>query len=388
MQPDIVIIGAGVVGASIAAHLSEHSGVSVLVLDRAPELGTGSTGRATGSFRSQFASDINVRLSLLARDKLQRFREEVGTDPGYTPAGCLFLATDASQLAALRAGLAVQRKNGLAEAREISRAEAQALNPHADLTQVLGGTFCPTDGFIRPLDIMHGYAAAARRRNVHFELACGPVRWRMKERGGTRRITGVDFGAHSVATQTIVIAAGAWSGLLAAHGVVIPVEPERRQIAVTEPFAALPAAMPMTIWCSDGFHLRVRDGRVLLVKPDAPPAPDPFATTFDAQWLEPLLATARERVPCLGSARIDLEACRAGLYEMTPDKHALVGPVPEMKGLYLATGNSGHGAMHAPAIGQLIAEMILDGGTLTFDAHALRPSRFAEGEPNPTASAL
>ncbi len=388
MQPDIVIIGAGVVGTSIAAHLSEHSGVSVLVLERAPELGAGSTARATGGFRCQFASEVNIRLSLLAREKLRRFRDEIGVDPGYTPAGYLFLATDAGQLAALRAALALQRKCGLTEAREVSRADTQALNPHADLTGVLGGTFCPTDGFLRPLDILHGYAAAARRRNVHFEFACGPVRWRMEERAGKRRITGVDFGAHSVATQTIIIAAGAWSGQLAAHGVTIPVEPERRQIAVTEPFAALPATMPMTIWCNDGFHLRVRDGRVLLLKPDVPPSPDPFATTFDAQWLEPLLATARERVPCLASASIDLEACHAGLYEMTPDKHALVGPVPEVKGLYLATGNSGHGVMHAPAIGQLIAEMILDGGTLNFDAHPLRPSRFAEGLPNPPSGVL
>jgi sarcosine oxidase subunit beta len=388
MQPDIVIIGAGVVGASIAAHLSEHSGVSVLVLERALELGTGSAGRATGGFRAQFATDINVRLSLLAREKLRRFREEVGADAGYTPAGYLFLATDAAQLTALRAGLAVQRKSGLTESREVSRAEAQALNPHAWLNDVVGGTFCPTDGFIRPLDILHGYAAAARRRNVHFEFGCGPVRWRMEERSGRRRVTGVDFGAHSIATQTVVIATGAWSGLLAAHGVSIPVEPERRQIAVTEPFATLPATMPMTIWCNDGFHLRHRDGRVLLLKPDVPLGADPFSTTFDPQWLEPLLAVARARVPCLESARIDLEACRAGLYEMTPDKHALVGPVPEVDGLYLATGNSGHGVMHAPAIGQLIAEMILDGGTLDFDARPLRPSRFAENEPNPASGVL
>src|SRR5262249_978089 len=126
-------------------------------------------------------------------------------------------------------------------------------------------TFCPTDGFIRPLGILHGYAGAARQLGAEFELDCGPVQWNVEGRD-VPRVSTVHFGASSVSTRRVVIAAGAWSGLLAAHGVQIPVVPERRQIAVTEPFSELPGSMPMTIDCSDGFHCRVRDGRLLLLK--------------------------------------------------------------------------------------------------------------------------
>jgi sarcosine oxidase subunit beta len=162
----------------------------------------------------------------------------------------------------------------------------------------------------------------------------------------------------------------------------VPVEPLRRRVAVTGPFDELPEDMPMTIFLEDGFHLRVRDGRVLLLLPDEPDAADPFDQSVEDAWVESVLGTARERVPCLEEASIDRAKCWAGLYEMSPDDHALLGRVEEIDNLYLANGSSGHGVMHAPALGQLLAEIMLDGAASTLDAHALRPSRFAEGDPN------
>jgi sarcosine oxidase subunit beta len=388
MIADVVVIGAGPVGASVAWHLAARGCTSVVVLERATSLGEGSAGRATGGFRAQFGTEINVRLSLLSREALRRFEHDVGVDPGFLSAGYLFLARTTAQMHSLRDGLALQRQCGLVEAREIGPTEAAALNPHFRLDGVVGGTFCPTDGFVRPLALLNGWADDARRRGVRFELDCGPVAWDVETHAGGRRVCRVRFGTRTVATRRVVVAAGAWSGLLSAHGVTIPVHPERRQIAVTQPFDALPADMPMTIDCTDGFHLRVRDGRVLLLRPDATPGADAFDTTFDASWLDGLVTLARSRVPCLEHAQIDLAACRCGLYEMTPDKHALVGPVPEIDGLWLATGNSGHGVMHAPAIGRLIAEMILDGEARSLDARALRPERFTEGDPNPSTGVL
>jgi len=128
----------------------------------------------------------------------------------------------------------------------------------------------------------------------------------------------------------------------------------------------------MTIWAGDGFHLRVRDGRVLLLWPDNPPD--------DAVWLETVTRMAHERVPALRDVAIDPEHCWSGLYEMSPDRHAIVGRDPENPRVILATGSSGHGVMHAPAIGQLVSELILDRRT-SIDIHALRPERFAENDP-------
>jgi sarcosine oxidase subunit beta len=135
--------------------------------------------------------------------------------------------------------------------------------------------------------------------------------------------------------------------------------------------------MPMTIWTDDGFHVRVRDRRILLLWPDQPPSD--FDTSFEEQWLQQVCRLAHERVPEAADIPIDRTQCWAGLYEMSPDRHVLLGPAPGIDNLFLTNGSSGHGVMHAPAIGQLIAEMIVEGKT-SIDVRALRPARFAEGE--------
>ncbi len=138
----------------------------------------------------------------------------------------------------------------------------------------------------------------------------------------------------------------------------------------------------MTIFVEDGFHLRVRDGRVMLLWPDEPQVSDLFDQSVEDSWIESVFEKARARVPCLSQTSVDREGCWAGLYEMSPDRHALLGRAPEIENLYLVNGSSGHGVMHAPALGQLIAEIIVDGAASTLDTRALRPSRFAESEPN------
>jgi sarcosine oxidase subunit beta len=180
-----------------------------------------------------------------------------------------------------------------------------------------------------------------------------------------------------------VNAAGVWAALVAQDaGLNLPVEPLRRQVAVTHPFDLLPEDMPMTIFAEDGFHLRVRDDRVLLLWPDQPDLSDPFDQSVEDAWLESVVDKARARVPCLARASIDRERCWAGLYEMSPDGHALLGRAPGIDNFYLVNGSSGHGVMHAPALGHLLAEIIVDGSARTLDVHALRPSRFVESEPN------
>ncbi len=375
----MVVIGAGVIGASIAYHLAARGCSRVLVLDCGEQPGQGSTGRATGGFRAQFGSAINVRLSLLSREKLRRVQDELGVDSGYRPCGYLFLARDADQLAALLAAQHVQHAAGLYEARQVDAGAFQQLNPAVNSEGLAGGVFCPTDGFIRPLDLLRGYIDGAKRLGVQFSYAQPCEGFRMDG----DRIAAVQTPAGQIAAAWVVNAAGAWAAQVARHaGVRIPITPLRRQVAATHPGDWLPEEMPMTIFVEDGFHLRVRDGRVLLLWPDQPREDDPFDASFDDAWLAPVLSRAHERIPCLADVPIDRARCWAGLYEMSPDKHALLGLAPGVENLYLANGSSGHGVMHAPALGQLLAEMILDGRATTLDAHALRPSRFAEGQPN------
>ncbi|MDR5697182.1 MAG: FAD-dependent oxidoreductase [Armatimonadota bacterium] len=380
---DAVVIGAGVIGASVAYHLAAR-GLRTVVVERAPGPGMGSTACATGGFRAQFTTEVNVRLSLLSRAKLLAFREETGVDPGYRPCGYLFIATSPDQMELLRAAVDVQRRAGLREVAEVCPEEIARIHPAVKLDRVTGGTFCPTDGFTKPTEILRGYLEAARRLGVEFVYGADA---RCVVTDG--RIAGVRTDRTTIATACVVNAAGPWAGKVARQaGVAIPVHPVRRQVAVTHPFGGLPEHMPMTIFVEDGFHLRVRDGRVLLLWPADLPSDDPFDTTFDERWLDGVMVRARTRLLCLAEAEIDLERCWAGLYEMSPDRHVILGPAPGLAGLYLVNGSSGHGVMHAPALGQLVAEVVTDGEATSLDIRPLRATRFAEGDLNPESGVL
>ncbi|HEX6178641.1 MAG TPA: FAD-dependent oxidoreductase [Thermoanaerobaculia bacterium] len=343
----IVIAGAGVIGCSIAWHLASRGVRDVLVVDRAATFGGGSTPKATGGFREQFGTAINVRLSLLSREKLLRFNDELGADPGYEPRGYLFFCTSERDLQEMRDAQRIQHECGATETRMLDRQEALALNAAVRDEAIAGAAFGPHDGFIKPMNILRGYADAAARLGVRFEF------------GGDVKPS--DPGI------TYVNAGGAWAGEICD----VPVTALRRRVACTVPTNILPAEMPMTIWASDGFHTRVRDGRVLLLRPDDPPDDD--------RWLPDLIESAHERIPALRDVPIDEGACWSGLYEMSPDRHAILGRHPRLENVILANGSSGHGVMHAPAIGQLIAELIVDGRT-SIDITPLRASRFAEGD--------
>ena len=382
----MAVVGGGVMGASVAYHLAALGQRDVVILDRADGPGAGSTSRATGGYRGQYATAINVRLSLLAREKLRRFEDETGVDPGYAPAGYLWLAASAAELDVLRAGRAVQHAEGLTEATEVGPEEIARINPAIRLEGVVGGAFCPTDGFIRPLRILEGYLAAATRLGVRQV-------WSAEVRGLGRDATGgiveIETARERIAVGAVVNAAGPWAAQVAAlAGVTLPVLPLRRQVATTAPCDLLPADMPMTIWAGDGFHLRVRDGRVLLLWPTPGVPGRPFEATVDPAWVDAVVAMANARVPVLQRAAIDRPACWAGLYEMSPDKHAILGAAIECPNLFLINGSSGHGVMHAPALGQLLAEIVCHGRATTLDATGLRPGRFAAGESHPVSELL
>jgi sarcosine oxidase subunit beta len=378
-MPSIIIVGAGVIGSSIAWHLASRGVKNVVVIDRGSEPGAGSTPRATGGFRAQFATPTDIALSLMSREKLIRFEEEIGVDSGYRPYGYLFIARSEEAMTQLRLANELQKACGLTEARLVSADDVRTINPAVEDDAIVGGTFCPTDGFIRAMKITHGYAAAAQRLGARFEFGVAVRSFRIEG----DRIVALETSQRDIEGDVFINAAGAWAGTF---GVDLPVTPLRRQVAATVEQEVWPESMPMTVWADDGFHFRVRDRRILLLWPDSPPAG--FDATFDsATWLPRVLDFARARAPRLLDIPIDPAACWAGLYEMSPDHHAILGRAPALANLYLANGSSGHGVMHAPAIGQLIAELIVDGRT-SIDIHALRPERFAEGKANEGATLL
>src|ERR1700741_1736401 len=224
---DVVVIGGGVVGASVACHLALRGCTNVVVLERSAGPGEGSTGKATGGYRAQFGSEVNVRLSLLAREKLLRFRDELGVDPGYRPCGYLFLADQKEATLRLLAELLeTQRRAGLAEARTVDAHQAREINPAIAAEGLHGGVYCPTDGFIRPLRILEGYTEGARRLGVRFDYGAEGVGLQTDGGGGIagRR------GEGGVAAGAVVNAAGAWAGAIRAMaGVDVPVRAERRR---------------------------------------------------------------------------------------------------------------------------------------------------------------
>jgi len=386
MTASVAVIGGGVIGASVAYHLAARGWRDVVILDRGVGPGEGSTGRATGGYRAQYGTQINVRLSLLAREKLCRFEAETGVDPGYSRAGYLWLAADEPELAALREGQKIQQAEGLSEAVEVGPDDVARLNPALATDGIAGGVFCPTDGFIRPLRMLEGYLAAGARLGVRSE-------WGIAATGFSRRpdgtISEVLTTRGPIGVAAAVNAAGPWAAAVARWaGVALPVTPLRRQVAATVPCDLLPETMPMTIFAGDGFHLRVRDGRVLLLWPTPGVEGRPFDDSVNPVWVRQVTGLAHRRVPVLRRAEVDPAACWAGLYEMSPDKHAILGPAPGCPNLFLVNGSSGHGVMHSPALGQLLAEIMSDGTATSLDVHALRPTRFAEADPNPVSGLL
>lgn len=374
------------IGASVAFHLAARGVTDVVVLDDGPAPACGSTGAATGGYRAQFATAINVRLSLLARAKLRAFPDEVGADPGYVPAGYLWLAETDAQLDALRAAQRVQHAEGLAEAVMASADDVARLQPAILGEGILGGAYCPTDGFIRPRAILEGYLSAAAQRGVRVhwnETVAGFVT------GARGTIAKVITTRDGISCDAVVNAAGAWAGRVArlAH-LDLPVTPLRRHLVPTVPTTIVAREAPMTLWCGDGFHFRERDGVVLMGCPSPSDKEGSFDATVDLGWVDEVEAMKTVRVPALRGVPVDRHGAWAGLYEMSPDRHALLGAAPGCPNFYLANGSSGHGVMHSPALGQLLAEIVTTGRATTLDATPLAPDRFLRGRPVSSSEVL
>ena len=372
---DVIIVGAGIVGSSIAYQLTNAGCGNVLILERESATGKGSTGKSMGGVRAQFSTPVNIQMSLYSIPFYANFEERLGYPCDYRPQGYLFCATSDRHLAYLRTNYEKQVALGLKNVGLLEGEEIRRMFPQLRGDDIVGGSFCSTDGFVDPYSAMNGFMTWASEHGATLRKNTTISGIVQDDKG----VSGVETTGGFISTRKVVNCAGAWAGSIAKMaGVELPVEPLRRMLVPSEPFDQFPHTAPMIIDMSNGFHFRPEARGFLLAWNDPEETPG-FKTEFDPAFVEKILTRAADRVPCFADLPVNPKRAWAGLYEMTPDHHPILGEVPEVPGFFLANGFSGHGVMHAPATGKILSDLILTGKTDLIDPSLLDLARFAEG---------
>ena len=377
MQASAVVIGGGVMGASIAYHLAA-AGVRDVILVERDELASGSTSRAAGGVRAQFSDELNIQLGARSLEAFGRFEQETGHDIGLHRVGYLFLLSTPEEVASFEESVRLQNSLGV-PSRMITPEEARRLSPLISTDGLLAAAFSPDDGHCTPEAVVQGYASAARALGARVLRHTGVTGIELHG----EHITTVRTTLGRIATPTVICAAGPWSKAVGAMaGVDLPVVPLRRQIAVTEPVPGLPPDLPMTIDFTTSLYFHAEGPGLLLGMSDPGERPG-FATDTHDRWIPALYAAMERRAPAL----LDLRRTGgwAGLYEITPDHNALIGEATSVSRFLYATGFSGHGFLQGPAVGEVIRDLYL--GRVPFvDVSPLSVGRFAADAPRPEAN--
>jgi sarcosine oxidase, subunit beta len=367
-QAEVVVIGGGIVGASIAYHLAEAGVTDVVVIERSG-VASGSSGKPIGGLRAQFSDPLNIALGARSLETYARFQSSMGIDISMERVGYLFLLREQADLARFEHSVAVQNDLGVSS-RMISAGEAQRLCPYVRGENILGAAFSPDDGHARPPAAAQGFLHAAQVRGVRVFERTSVVGITTD---GARNIWEVQTNRGAVRTSTVVVAAGAWSKTLGEMvGVDLPVEPLRRQLVLTRPLTPVPPRIPFTIDFATSLYFHNHDDGLLLGMSD-PAQEYGFNTQYSDEWLPAFNDAARACVP--GLADLPIERGWAGLYEMTPDCNALIGQSDSVGRLLYATGFSGHGFLQAPAVGEMIRDLYL-GDPPFVDVTPLSADRF------------
>ncbi len=378
---DVVIIGGGIMGASVAYHLARRGGVSVTLLEQEEQFGQGATGRCAGGIRHQFSTEVNIRLSIESIKMMERFPEEIGQEIGLNLIGYLFVLDSERDFEQFKRNVALQNSLGIAS-KVLAVDDIHRRVPLLNLDGVVGGTMYERDGLADPNSIVQGYINKARQ--IGRDRPAQPVNLLnqvtvtgVRVKGG--QVEAVITNAGEIATSTLVVAAGPWAGQVGQMlGVNLPIVPVRRQIAVTTPLPQLPPDFPFVLFFGQSLYFHPESGQSLLTGKSNRNEPVGFNQEVDPRWTETHLLEAMERLPLLEEA--DLLTQWAGLYEVTPDEQAILGKLPGMESVVMAAGFSGHGFMHGPIVGQLLVEEILDGRAQSVNIDDLRYERFAQGK--------
>jgi sarcosine oxidase subunit beta len=368
---DIVIIGGGVMGASSAYHLAARGMKNIVLLEREQFFGQGATGRCAGGVRCQFATEINIRLSLASLPMLERFKDEIGEEINYRKCGYLFVLNNERDVVVFHRNVRLQHHFGV-QTEWLSRDEIARRLPLMHFDDAVAGTFHAKDGLADPNSVVMGYLNAAKKMDVqafnNVEVT-GIIK-----RGD--KVEGVRTRLGSISTRSILVAAGPWSAQVGRMaGVQIPIQPIRRQMFTTTPLPELPGDFPFVIDFAQSLYFH-REGEGLLIGMSNPNEPPGLDQNIDKAFELVNLTAAIARMPLVEKSA--MVSHWAGLYEVTPDAHPIFGRT-SVEGFFLVAGFSGHGFMHGPISGKLMAEFILDGKFSSVDVSMLDLFRFDEG---------
>ena len=370
---DLVIIGGGVMGASTAYHLALRGQKNIVLLEKDEFFGQEATGKCAGGVRFQFSTEINVRLSLVSLPMLDRFKEETGQEINFRKCGYLFVLTKPEDVKTFRHSLEMQQGLGV-HTEWLSADEVRKSLPLMHFEDALAGSYNAGDGLVDPNSVVMGYINAAQRLGVQC-LTKVEVTGIQVEAG---RIAAVETNQGSLSTRAVVNAAGPWAGVVGGMaGVDIPIIALRRQIMTTTPLPEVPLDFPFVLDFAQSLYFH-REGEGILTGMSNPNEKPGFDQNIDENFEMVNLEAAIARMPCLEKA--GQVSHWAGLYEVTPDAHPIFGGSP-VEGFTIVAGYSGHGFMHGPVAGKLMAEFILDGKFKTVDVSMLDLARFKEGRP-------
>lgn len=370
---DIVLIGGGIVGTSIAYHLAERGAAKGVVLLEKNTLGSGTTSAAGGGIRSQFSTEMNIRFSLESVRFWRGFEDELGLPVDYREIGYLFLAQTREERDLFKRNVAFQNRLGV-PSQFVEPSDAERFLPGLRTDDLSGAAYSAEDAVAGPNEATQAYARRARDAGVRVreDVAVTAI----DTAGG--RIRGVETSAGRIDTPVVVNCAGPWAGPIGRlAGVEVPVTPYRRTTFVSEPFDGLPMTFPLIIDLHVGWSCR-REGQAIQMS-GRRDAHSSFDLHVDWDGLARSAEIGAHRVPALAGARFGKKGF-AGLYDVSPDNHAIMGRAPEVEGFYLACGFSGHGFQHSPAAGRLMAELLLTGTTTGIDITPLGIERFRGGK--------
>ena len=369
VKSDVLIIGAGIMGASCAFRLSER-GLKVVVLEAQVAPAMGSTGRSVAGVRVQYTEEVNARLSWESIQEYRRFQELYGEDAGYRPIGYLFLVPPERWDEHLES-VALQERIG-APVRVLTVEEAQKLIAF-DTMGLAGATHGPADGVVDPHSVTMTYLRLAKEHgaSIYMQTPLTSAQWS----GASWH---VETPNGTFEGEYLVNAAGSWAGEVAKRTGLeteVPVQPVRRMVYATAP-TPWRHSYPLTIDLASGFYLRSEGQRILFGKsnPDEPPG---FTEGMDWDWFEPTISVGLERFPWFEETRLDSAASWWGYYEVTPDHNPVLGRLPGVENWINVAGFSGHGVQQAPAVGRIIAEELVLGKAQSINIDPLRITRFA-----------
>jgi sarcosine oxidase subunit beta len=370
---DVVIIGGGIMGLSTAYHLARRGCRDVIVLEREEHLGGYTTSRCAGGIRHQFSTRINVQMSLLSIRMLESIEEELGIPVSIRWCGYLFVLTEKDDIEAFKHAVDLQRKLGV-DTRWLSVDVLHERFPMVNLEDAVAGTFYGRDGLADPSAVANGYATAARRLGATLVTGIPVIDILVK--GGGGGVYQVVTPQGRIATPAVVNAAGPWAAEIGRMiDIVLPIRPVRQQLFVTGPMPEIPTDFPVLVFPAQGlgFH-REGDGLLTGLTNPAEESLSAREVYVDRVWEARHRDVAIRRLPSLQEARI--VSRWAGLYEMTPDLHPILGHIPSAGGFYCIAGFSGHGFMHGPISGLLLSEEMLDGKVHSLNIDPLRLDRF------------